>query len=350
MTSTSARPARRIAIVGATGNVGLPLMRALASDPSVERLVGIARRRPSTTPDIPNAEWIAADTARTDLHAAFEGMDAVVHLAWAIQPSHDDAALFRTNVEGSMHIVDAAQAAGVDTLVYASSIGTYAPGPSDVRVDESWPHTGISSSFYARHKATVEGILDRVEAERSSMRIVRFRPSLILRHRQGSEVVRNFLGPLIPPVLLEPRWIKLLPIVPGLSFQVVHTDDVVQAMVAALRSDVRGAFNLAAEPIIGLDALAEVLGARGVTVPGPIVRAAVDLSWRARLQPTPPGWIDMALSVPKLSTDRARAELGWTPVHSSYDALLAVLKGVGEGAGEPTAPLEPTDDTVARSA
>ena len=44
-------------------------------------------------------------------------------------------------------------------LVYASSVGAYAPGPKDRRVPETWPTTGVESSFYSRDKAAVERLL-----------------------------------------------------------------------------------------------------------------------------------------------------------------------------------------------
>ncbi|HEY1358713.1 MAG TPA: hypothetical protein VGF21_10445, partial [Thermoleophilaceae bacterium] len=72
------------------------------------------------------------------------------------------------------------------------------------------------------------------------------------------------------------------------------------------------------------------------------LRALADLSWRARLQPTPPGWIDLALAVPIMSTARARSELGWRPRHSSAEALLDLLAGMREGAGLDTPPLDPS--------
>ena len=52
-----------------------------------------------------------------------------------------------------------------------------------------------------------------------------------------------------------------------------------------------------------------------------------------RLQPTPPGWLDMALNVPLMSSERARAELGWEPRHSGVEALEELLEGLREGHG-----------------
>jgi UDP-glucose 4-epimerase len=57
--------------------------------------------------------------------------------------------------------------------VYASSVGAYSPGPKDRPVDESWPTEGTLTSFYARHKAEVERLLDRFEQEQPQVRVVR---------------------------------------------------------------------------------------------------------------------------------------------------------------------------------
>jgi UDP-glucose 4-epimerase len=73
-----------------------------------------------------------------------------------------------------------------------------------------------------------------------------------------------------------------------------------------------------------------------------VLRAAAGLTWRARLQPTPPGWIDLALGVPIMDTSRLRDELGWVPKHSATDALLEVLEGMRDSAGLDTPPLDPS--------
>ena len=88
----------------------------------------------------------------------------MIDLAWLIQPGRDLATLRATNVDGSERVFEAVAEAGVPALVYASSVGAYSPGPKDRRVDESWPTGGIESSFYSRHKAEVERILDRYRA------------------------------------------------------------------------------------------------------------------------------------------------------------------------------------------
>ena len=71
------------------------------------------------------------------------------------------------------------------------------------------------------------------------------------------------------------------------------------------------------------------------------MRAAAALTWRARLQPTPPGWLDMGLAVPVMDTSRARRELGWEAQKSAIEALSELVDGLRDGAGFPTPPLDP---------
>src|SRR5215207_7645676 len=138
----------RVVIIGATGNVGTALIGALAGEDAVDDVVGIARRRPSST--APKTTWAPADISRDDLVPLLRGADVVVHLAWLIQPSRDESVTHATNVEGSSRVFAAAAQAGVPAIVYASSVGAYAPGPKDRLVDESWPTTGIATSIYTR--------------------------------------------------------------------------------------------------------------------------------------------------------------------------------------------------------
>jgi len=329
----------RVVVVGASGNIGTSVLEALEGDENVSSILAIARR-PAVDAD-PKIEWRDRDVTADDLRRDFEGADAVVCLAWLIQPSRDLDALRATNVDGSRRVFEAACEAGVPALLYSSSVGAYSPGPKDRAVDESWPTDGIESSFYSRHKAEAERILDEVEARRPSMRVVRFRPALVFKREAASEIRRLFVGPLLPSALVRPSLIPVVPRSRRLRFQAVHSLDVGEAFRLALHADVRGAFNLAADPVLDGDELGRVLGARPVPVHTGLLRAVSDVTWRLRLQPTPPGWIDLALGVPIMSAARARSELGWTPRHTAADALLELLAGLRDGAGADTPTLDP---------
>jgi nucleoside-diphosphate-sugar epimerase len=201
---------------------------------------------------------------------------------------------------------------------------------------------GIKTSFYSRHKAACESLLDDLEGRATDLRIVRLRPGLIFKAEAASEIRRLFAGPFLPGFLVQKRLIPLIPRVPRLRFQAVHSRDVGEAYRQAVVRDVHGAFNVAADPEIGVDELCEFFGARSFPLPAGALRGAAQLSWKLRLQPSPPGWIDLALGVPMMDMTRARTELNWEPSVTSLDALDELLRGMRNAEGGSTPPLEPT--------
>jgi UDP-glucose 4-epimerase len=329
----------RVVVTGATGNVGTSTLEALGAEPRIDSILGIARRRPDL--QLPKVEWAQADVRSADLIELFDGADAVVHLAWLIQPSRDEVETKSVNVMGSERVFVAAADARVPRLVYASSVGAYSPGPKDTLVDESHPTDGIPTSFYSRHKAAVERILDRFEASNPSVSVARLRPGLIFKADAGSEIRRLFAGPFLPNALITRSLIPIVPSVNGLRFQAVHSQDVGTAYAQAVLGEATGAFNIAADPVLDPERIGRLLAARPVKVPGSLLRAAASVSWHLRLQPTPPGWLDLALQTPLMSSERARRELGWEPRWSADDALLDLLEGLRTGRGLSTPPLDP---------
>jgi len=326
----------RVVVVGATGNIGSSLVRLLSGDASVTSVLGVARRVPDW--ELPKVSWAAADISRDPLDL-LAGADAVVHLAWKIQPQRDEPEMRATNVDGTRRLLDAVVRHGVPAAIVASSVGAYSRGPKDRPVDESWPTTGIPSSTYSRHKAEQERVLDDVERHVPDLRLVRMRTSLVFQRAAASEQHRIFLGKLVPWHL--PRVLRLVPSIPRLVVQATHADDIAEAYRLAVVRDVRGAFNVAAEPVLTPRLIAAAVGGRTLPVPAWALRAAADASFRLRLQPSEAGWLDMALGTPILDSTRAREELGWRERRTSVDALRELVDGIGAGAGGPTVPLQP---------
>jgi UDP-glucose 4-epimerase len=329
----------RIAVTGATGNVGTSVLTALGRDPAVEQILGLARRVPRAS--FAKTTWRAADVCEDDLASLFEGADVVIHLAWSIQPSRDEALTRRVNVDGSLRVFEAVARAGVPALLYASSVGTYAPGPPDRAVDESWPTTGIQSSFYSRHKAEVERALDTFQAGNPEVRTVRLRPALIFKADAASEIRRLFMGPLLPNRAMRRDWIGVLPYPRGLRTQVVHSHDVGEAYRLAATRPVSGAFNIAADPVLDIEVLRRTLQARALELPAGLVRAAAWASWKLRLQPTSPGWLDLGMLSPVMDSGRAHEELGWHASRTAEQTVLELLDGLCREAGMQTPPLSP---------
>jgi UDP-glucose 4-epimerase len=339
----------RIAVTGASGSVGTALLRRLAGSHEV---IGIVRRPPAPIGSYGPVHWHGIDLADTDvvepLRDIFLGCDAVVHLAWAFQPSRDTTYLARVGVGGTSAVLQAAHAASVGQLVHMSSSAVYAAGRYGERVEESWPATGIPSSPYSRDKAAVEARLDDYERahDGSGVPITRLRPGGIVQRDAASELMRYALPTWVPRQAISA--LPILPVDRQLCLPLVHADDVADAVVAALERRATGAFNLAAEPPLRRDDIAEILGARALHVPAGLIGALVQSSWRLGLQPVERGWVDMAFSVPLLDCTRARDELGWHPQWSALDAFADTVAGMKRQSHGQSPPLRRRDHTGGR--
>lgn len=337
----------KVVVVGATGNVGTSVVEALAADPAVTEIVGVARRTPSSWQPA-KTRFEAADVRSPDLAQYLQGADAVVLLAWAFQPTHRPLTTWDINVLGSINALQAAADAGVATVVYASSLAAYSAGPGR-HVDESWPTHSMPTAAYGREKAYLERYLDAYELRYPQIRVVRMRTSFVFKRSSASEQRRIFAGPLVPRALLRPGRLPVIPLPPGLRFQALHGDDAGEAYRLVLLSDARGAYNVAADPVIDGEALGKLLEARAVKVPKQAVSAAMAGAWRLRLIPSDESLFKLFLSLPTLDASRIRTELGWQPQHSGTDALREVMEAMAEGEGGPTPPLHATGTRSSRN-
>ena len=336
----------RVAITGATGNVGTRLVDRLLAEPSVTEVVGIASRLPSV-PQRDRVRYVKVDLGAADagtrLAASLSGVDAVVHLAWLLQPSREPEVMERVNIGGTRAVLDAVVSARVGALVHASSVGAYSPQPKTPAVKEDAPTEGIETSSYSRHKARAERMIEAFTAEHPDVRVVQIRPALVLQRSASTEQARYFLGRLVPHRIVNRRLLTavgVLPLPDAFTTQVVHAADIADLFArAVLDPRARGTYNGAAEPVLDPPTIAAALGVRRVRIPLAPVRVLADATWHARIQPTDPGWVDIASQTPLMDSSRARDELGWRPTHDARATLLEALDGVADGSGSGTPPL-----------
>lgn len=341
----------RVVVIGASGNVGTALLRRFREDETITSVVAVSRRAPRRPPPAPYdvARWEAVDIGAPGpdapvvdrLREVVAGADAVVHLAWLIQPSHDRDLLRRTHVDGTRRLLAAVVAARVPHLVVSSSVGAYAPSYSETPRDEEWEIGGVRTSDYSVDKVAVERLLDEAELRHPMLTIARLRPALVFQRAAGSQIKRYFLGPFVPARLLDGH-LPVLPWPAGLRVQAVHADDLADAFRETVVRQARGPFNIAGPGLVRAPDVADVLSRdRWREVPHAPVRAALNLAWHARLAPIGPGWFDLAASVPVLDTARAQRQLAFRPRYTGVQAMRDLLSGLVRGSGTASPPMLP---------
>ena len=327
--------ALNVAVTGPTGEIGKPLLAELERRDEVEAVLGMARR-----PFDPAEEgWEKVAYRRGDildrgaLAALFDGADVAVHLAFAIFGSREETR--KVNLQGTRNVFETAIRAGVKRLVYASSVAAYGFHPDNPQpLSEDVPARGSDSFYYSAQKAELEDLLDELLLG-SGVEAYVFRPCIVAGPRATMLVEQTVEAVRVgDPVPLLRKGVEKLPLVspvlpdPGVPFQLVHHDDVAQAMTAAICGDgPPGVYNLAGEGEIQIADLARALGWHSVPVPRPAVGLGTAAARRLSFASSKLEWASAADVPVLMDTAKARNELGWRPRHDAGETLAETVAG-----------------------
>jgi UDP-glucose 4-epimerase len=323
----------KVAVTGPTGEIGKPLMSELERRAEVGSVLGMAR-----SPFDPAEEgWEKVTYRRGDildrgaLAALFDGVDVAVHLAFAIFGSRDETR--RVNLQGTRNVFEAAINAGVQRLVYASSVAAYGFHPENPQpLTEEVPPRGSEGFYYSRQKAELEDLLDELLLG-SDVDPYVFRPCIVAGPRATMLIEQTVEAVRVGhPVPLVRKGVEKLPLVapilpdPGTPIQLVHHDDVARAMGAAICGDgPPGVYNLAGEGEIQVRDIARSLGWRWVPVPRPAVTLGTAAARRLSFASPKLEWAIAADTPVLMDTTKAGRDLAWKPQHDAHGTLTQTV-------------------------
>ncbi|PWD52207.1 epimerase [Serinibacter arcticus] len=324
----------RIVVVGATGNTGTALLRAVAGRSSVTHVDAVSRRGPGRLPAPEGVAHVAhhaldagAPAGSPDaerLAALAAGADAVVHLAWST--ARRSSVATEANVALTRGVLRAA--ARAHQVVLASCASVYAPSYGEEPRDESWPTDGVAGVTLSQDKVGMERLADEFSRRYPDVVVTRMRAGVVLQEAAGAALVRRYVGPLVPRVGLG-RTVPLLLWPEGLRLQVSHADDVAAAYLSAIERRAPGAYNIASPDVLHVEEVAAALGAeRVVTVPEQIARVSHEAAWWTRVVRARPEWLTALQAAPVLDTTKAHDLLGVDPTWSGADTLTSAARGV----------------------
>ena len=320
-----------VAVTGPTGTFGVALMPLLQDDEHVARVIGIARR----PFDPAERGWTKMEYRQGDvrdpaaLQEAFDGADVVVHLAFLILSGGKETTQ-AINVEGTLNAFRAAAEAGARRFVYASSIAAYGfHRDNPIGITEDWPTRPADRLFYSQEKAELERLLHEEAERHPETDLYLLRPPIVL----GPDAVGAKAQ--LPPALVQAlqlahsgvRRLRVVPaVVPDLPMQLIHQDDVAEALrLCVLATGPPGAYNIAADDVVKVADVVRELGFQPLAVPSRPVAAVARAITALPFLPPGAQWAEVLSHPAIMDTTKAHTALGWSPRHSALEALRASL-------------------------
>src|SRR3954470_3011006 len=320
----------RYVITGGSGYIGSRLVERLASAEATERILICDVRPPRVfRPRTAFAQLDVRDAAGVASVIASERPDVVIHLAFILNPMHDEAAMYAIDVGGTHNVLEACSSEGVGQVLVTSSSTAYGAFPDNpVPLTEEDPVRGVASFEYARDKTESDRLCQLWAARHPDRVMTIVRPCIVF-------------GPSVDNYLLR-LWTKQpfqadfgLPD-PGIQF--VHEDDVVSALVTLLEGRHAGAWNVAGDGVMGVAECAELIGLPRRRMPVGAMRRFASLMWRLRLSEAPPGSLAFAMYPWIVSNEKLKRETGWEPRFSSRETFEITMRTHGKlPAGGPVA-------------
>jgi nucleoside-diphosphate-sugar epimerase len=307
-----------VAVTGGSGQLGTLVLRLLLEDPAIERVISIDRRPPVI--GSAKLEAIDGDVRDADLARHLRGVEALIHCAFIVT-GHERSEEYRAvNVGGSENVFRAAAEAGVQTIVFVSSISAYGVVQGHpVPIVEATPRVRQADFAYAACKFDVEAFLDAFEPQHPQIAISRIRPNILI-------------GLRMPHALGGMMRVGCLPDNDGVPLVIVWDEDVADLIIQAMKQRARGAFVAVADELLPTPELVQQTGGKSIKVSRMVISlygALHALLVRFGVHRLPdPAWVTRT-RVPLIgSSERARRELGWAPRYPTAVAVVDRFRAV----------------------
>jgi UDP-glucose 4-epimerase len=312
----------RYLITGGSGYIGTRLVEHLASREDTERIVICDVQPPRTSR--PNVEFERLDVRdRAACRAVMERVkpDALVHLAFILNPSHDEHFMYDVDVNGTFNVLEAASWAGTEHVLVTTSAVAYGAFPDNpVPLTEEDRVRGVAGFSYARDKTESDRLCQLWGLRHPERTMTIVRPCIVFGPNVDNYLVRIWTkAPFQPDVgNLDQR------------VQFVHEDDVVDGIIRLLEGKHEGAFNVAGDGEMTFGETIERIGIPLRKMPLWAYRLLARVMWTVRLSEVPPGQIDFALYPWLVSNEKLKRETGWAPRFSSRETFEITMRAHGK--------------------
>jgi UDP-glucose 4-epimerase len=317
----------RYLITGGSGYIGSRLVERLAELPDTERILICDVRPPRVfRPGVSYRELDVRDASAVRAAVESERPDAVIHLAFILNPMHDEVAMYEIDVGGTHNVLEACSEAGVGQVLVTSSATAYGAFPDNpVPLTEDDPVRGVPDFEYARDKAESDRLCQLWGLRHPERVMTIVRPCIVFGPNVDNYLVRLWTSQPFQPDFGLPD--------PGIQF--VHEDDVVEAVAVLLAERAGGAFNVAGEGVMPVAECASMIGVPRRRMPLRLGRRIASVMWKLRRSESPPGSIEFALHPWIVSNEKLKRETSWRPRYSSRETFEITMRAHGKLAPEP---------------
>jgi len=311
---------KRIFISGISGYIGTLFAKKLLQLDWVESVYGIDIRPLQFSHQKLHFKTMSVNSEELAAELMSIKPDIVVHLAFIVNPIHDEDLSYRINVEGTKNIIQAVKKAKIKQVMVASSgtaYGAFADNP--IPLTEEHPIREHKTFQYANDKAKIEALLKDFKEENREVIVSILRPTVVF-----GESVDNYLSGILE--------YPIIPVIKGYNpdLQFVHEDDVIDSMIAILEKSGEGAFNISPNDYIALSEIIKMTGKKSITIPYSFIKIAINAAWKLRLkfQKYPLGFMDYMMFPWILSSDKITNELGFKFRYSSKQTVSILIERI----------------------
>ena len=312
----------RYVITGGAGYIGSRLVDFLSRRSDTEKIVVCDIASPRGY--VPKTEFERLDVRDRDaVRATLERAksDALVHLAFILNPSHDETLMYDIDVNGTHNVLEAAAAAGTQQVLVTSSAVAYGAFPDNpVPLTEEDPVRGVSAFSYARDKTESDRICQLWAAKYPERTMTIVRPCIVFGPNVNNYLVRLWTK---QPFAADPGTLDN-------DIQFAHEDDVVEAITELLVGGHGGAFNVAGDGLMTSRECAEMIGSPIRRMPVRAYRGLARAMWNIRLSEAPPGSVDFALYPWIVSNEKLKREIGWSPRYTTRETFEITMRAHGK--------------------
>jgi UDP-glucose 4-epimerase len=327
---------RVVLVTGVSRDLGRRFARRLATEPGIDRVVGIDAVPPRG--DIGEVAFVRADIRNPVVAQVItkEAVDTVVHMSVIATPgtAGGRGTMKELNVIGTMQLLAACQRSeSVRRLLVKSTSTVYGASSRDPAMfTEDMQPRREPSSGYAKDVAEIEGYVRGFARRRPDVGVTTLRLANVLGPHVTSPMTSYFRLPVIPTVLgHDPR------------MQFVHESDLMRVLSHCVHSDVVGTFNIAGDGVMLLSQAVRRLHKLSAPLVPPAVGAVAGALKSAHLADFSPEQLGFLTYGRGIDTTRMRTQLGFEPAYTTDQTFADFAAGVGRA----MTPVERVVDGVA---